>query len=498
MKPLIIRADANGEIGSGHVMRCLALAEAWHASREEPVIFIFAMISPSLEARIKREGFEIIHIETKPGSDSDAQETSRIAQMNGAGWIVVDGYQFSGIYQKTIKKLGHSLLVIDDYGHAEHYYADIVLNQNIYANPTLYPSHEAETRFLLGTKYVLLRKEFLHFKNITRVVPEIGNKILVTLGGSDPDNITGIVVNSLKLVKIKGLEVIIVVGGLNTHLSQLEDTIKDHPNFSIHQNAENMPELMEWADFAISAGGTTCWELAFMGVPAILIPVAENQKNTLHFFEVNRMAKIMQISAIQNDLYPTINNLLQSMKERDYYSNAIKMLVDGKGTLRIIHAIASYNFKLRLVKESDCLTVWKWINDIEVRNQSFNPDKISLAEHEKWFKSALNDPHLVYYIATDDQDHPIGQSRFLIEGREATISILLEPDFRGLNLGARLITKSTDRLFAETHVETVNAYIKRGNQSSLRSFKNAGYHSSGVAEIKKQTAYHLSKKRVFI
>ncbi len=180
-------------------------------------------------------------------------------------------------YQKIIKESGFSLLFIDDYGHADHYYADIVLNQNIYADMSFYQYYEPYTRFLLGTKYALIRKEFLKWSGWHRDIPEVARKILVTFGGSDPDNVTHKVIEAVRTVDLDGLEVKVVVGGANPHFDLIYETVKDLSNFTLIKNTENMSELVAWADIAISAGGSTCWELFFMGIPSIIIPIAENQ-----------------------------------------------------------------------------------------------------------------------------------------------------------------------------------------------------------------------------
>lgn len=146
---VVFRVDASTQIGTGHVMRCLALAQPRQDTQGQP-IFIMANPIPALEERLKSEGMKVVHLAAEPGSLADAQETAALAHQFEANWVVVDGYQFGSEYQKTIKISGLSLLFIDDYGHAEHYYADFVLNQNISADEQWYQHREPCTKLLLG------------------------------------------------------------------------------------------------------------------------------------------------------------------------------------------------------------------------------------------------------------------------------------------------------------------------------------------------------------
>ncbi len=337
MKSLIIRADAGPAIGTGHVMRCLALAEAWQDTGGD-VFFVSSCNSPALEVRLKNEEIRILHISQESGTISDADETARIAHTLGADWIVADGYNFGAEYQKTIKDSGLSLLLIDDYGHADHYFADIVLNQNIYADISFYPKYEPYTRFLLGTKYALIRKEFLKWSGWHRNIPEVALKILVTLGGSDPDNVTLKVIEAVKAVDVSGLEVIVVIGGANPHFDLIHETMKDHPNFTLLKNAENMPELMAWADIAISGGGSTCWELVFMGLPFCIIALAENQLINSERLSENKVAEYLGwFDNIKHvELTVRINDILHNQKIRDTMYHDARLLVAGRGAQLII------------------------------------------------------------------------------------------------------------------------------------------------------------------
>ncbi|MEI6842605.1 MAG: UDP-2,4-diacetamido-2,4,6-trideoxy-beta-L-altropyranose hydrolase, partial [Methanomicrobiales archaeon] len=459
-KNLIIRADASPKIGTGHVMRCLALAEAWQDTGGE-VFFVSACEAPTLEVRLKKEGVQILHISQEAGTLRDADETTRIAYAHGANWIVVDGYHFGGDYQKTIKDAELSLLFIDDYGHADHYYADIVLNQNIYAAMSFYKNYEPYTRYLLGTKYALIRKEFLKWSGWHRDIPEVARKILVTLGGSDPDNVTLNVIQAMRTVDLVGLEMKVVVGGTNPHFDLINETVKDLSNCILIKNAENMPELMAWADTAISAGGSTCWELLFMGIPSIVIPIAENQDPIAKELKSQNFAKVIEVADFKNqrELVKLIFEFLQSYEMRSTFSNRMSQNVDGKGSSRIINAICSNKIKLRNVELSDFKKIWLWINDPLVRSVSFNSKPISLERHMEWFSSALNDPNMVYYIAEDKNAKHIGQARFQIESTEAVISILVDPEYRGMAIGSLLILDATEKFFIETSIKKVNAIV---------------------------------------
>ena len=132
MMNLVIRADANANIGTGHLMRCLALAQAWQ-SHGGKAIFVTACESDGLRNRLAEEGFEVIPLVTTHPDPGDWASSSELLMMHPGSWVVLDGYHFVPSYQLRIKKLGHPLLVIDDMANLDHYYADVLLNQNIHA-----------------------------------------------------------------------------------------------------------------------------------------------------------------------------------------------------------------------------------------------------------------------------------------------------------------------------------------------------------------------------
>jgi len=169
---LLVRADGSPQIGIGHVMRCLALAQAW---QDEGGGAAYAMVpgASNLESRLAAEGIDVLLIDAEPGSEADSAETCRIASLVKADWLVMDGYRFDADYQRTVKRAGLRLLVVDDCADAEHYWADLILNQDILAEEKVYGRREPYTRVLLGPLYVLLRREFLSWPRRERPAPDV-------------------------------------------------------------------------------------------------------------------------------------------------------------------------------------------------------------------------------------------------------------------------------------------------------------------------------------
>jgi UDP-2,4-diacetamido-2,4,6-trideoxy-beta-L-altropyranose hydrolase len=335
---LLIRVDASTNIGSGHLMRCLALAQTWQDTQGQP-IFLMANSVPALEERLKLEGMKVVLLTTEPGSLKDAQETAALAHQFEANWVVVDGYHFGAEYQQIIKYSGLNLLFIDDYGHAEHYYADFVLNQNISADEQLYQHRKPYTQLLLGTGYTLLRREFWQLQKWQRTIPPVAKKVLVTLGGADPDNVTLKVIHALQILAVEELEALVVVGGSNPHYETLKMAGQNsRVPIRLKRNFNNMPELMAWADVAISAGGSTCWELAFMGLPSILLIVAENQRAIAA--ELDRQGVIINLGWHQDVAIEQIGLALQKLlcerTKGETMSKKGQKLIDGNGARRVV------------------------------------------------------------------------------------------------------------------------------------------------------------------
>ena len=263
---LVIRADAASDVGTGHIMRCLALAEAFH-DRGGKAVFLSNCESVALRSRIVDGGFRFISVKRRHPDASDLdmvlRELSTLShELPAIVCVVLDGYNFDSSYQKAIKEAGYSLLVVDDMCHLSRYYADILLNQNIHAEELPYQC-DPDTKLLLGSRYALLRREFLTWRGRKREIPEIARKVLVTLGGADHNNVTFKITETLKTLNIPNLGVMVVLGPSNPHIKSFEKSLfLVSSKIQVLQQVNSMQEAMAWADIAISGGGSTCWEMA--------------------------------------------------------------------------------------------------------------------------------------------------------------------------------------------------------------------------------------------
>jgi UDP-2,4-diacetamido-2,4,6-trideoxy-beta-L-altropyranose hydrolase len=338
---ILIRADASREIGIGHVTRCLALAQGWQDAGGKAT-FLMAQSTSSIRARLAAENCKIIPISAPPGGNEDADLTNEYSSRMEAEWLVVDGYVFGGRYQEQLRNHQRKLLCVDDAGSCDRYVADMVLNQNVTASENDYPHCRPGTQLLLGPSFCLLRREFGLWRKWQRKISALGRNVLVTLGGSTPAEAGVRVLESLGGVSIEGFRAVFVVGGSSVDVAALESCAAKFPEkISLRRDVSNMPELMAWADLAISAAGSTCWELCLLGLPSILLDVADNQIPIA--IELERRGGALYAGngncVSPNELANTIENLLLSQQTRESMSHHSRQLVDGRGAERVVSAM---------------------------------------------------------------------------------------------------------------------------------------------------------------
>src|SRR5215469_10923234 len=224
MGALLIRADASTAIGTGHVMRCLALAQAWQDAGGRAA-FAMAESTGAVRQRLTNESCDVLPVSSSAGGGEDLRHTIALARQHNCEWVVVDGYKFRADYQRVLKAANLRVLFLDDWGHSDHYAADVVLNQNASANSIMYSNRELRTELLLGPRYAMLRREVGIWRDWKREIQPVCNRLLVLMGGADEGNVTAIVIESLRLLDLRELETTVVIGALNPHFAALQDQV---------------------------------------------------------------------------------------------------------------------------------------------------------------------------------------------------------------------------------------------------------------------------------
>jgi UDP-2,4-diacetamido-2,4,6-trideoxy-beta-L-altropyranose hydrolase len=502
--PLLIRTDATAIMGTGHAMRCLALAQAWQDAGGGHCTFAMAEVTPAVRRRIEEESCEVVAVQAKAGGEDDAHQFVQLARERNATRAVVDGYQFGADYQRALKSAGLRILFIDDYAHAGHYSADLVLNQNVSADEQFYANRESYTRLLLGPRYALLRLEFNSWRNHKREIPITGRRVLITLGGSDPEGLTTRAIEAAAAVKVDGLEVMVVVGGSNPQFETLRSFAIDLANdrdikIEVKRDISNMAELMAWADVAISAAGTTCWELCLLSLPALIVDVAENQSGVareLHRRQCAvRVGRASEISAER--LSRELERLLRSQELQQSLSTRSRELVDGNGARRVVSALRGDTVvHLRRAREDDCRLLFDWANDPEVRNAAFSSAPIEWESHVAWLSGKLREGKSFIWIAEDAEGSPVGQIRFDVrEDEEAEVDVSIARARRGEGGAHMLIRLGSNLFLQESNCKLVHAFVKEANGASARAFEKAGFKRAGTTQMRGSTAVHFTYER---
>jgi UDP-2,4-diacetamido-2,4,6-trideoxy-beta-L-altropyranose hydrolase len=340
---LLIRADANAEIGIGHLMRCVALGQAWRDIGGR-VTFALAEGGAAIHERLLCQGFDVCEISANVGCAEDAVQTAELCVKCAADWLVLDGYHFSQDYRADVRRAAPNLLLVDDHGEFAPYNCDVVLNPSFYASDVIYSQRQPQTCLLLGPRYALLRREFVELQVERADVPETATRLLVTFGGADPHNVTLQVVEALQDLEDLPLQLTVVLGTSNPHRASVEMALKDSSHTAqLLFNVDHMPELMARSDLAISAGGGTCYELAFLRVPMFLITIARNQEQAVEAYRRSGAAVTAGwfSSLDRKGSAASLRSVIcDRVLRRKLVENAGN-IVDGKGARRVVEAVRS-------------------------------------------------------------------------------------------------------------------------------------------------------------
>ncbi len=284
---MLIRTDASVEIGSGHLMRCLTLADQLRSEGAE-VAFICRDLPGGMFDLLHTRGYRFAKLPLdeagKASQQFDAEETIKAAGQlfpSDVDWLVVDHYQLDAAWERLLRPHAGKLMVIDDLANRPHD-CDLLLDQNYYRDMERryqgLVSDECVT--LLGPEFVLLRPEFAVARQKLRARDGSVRRILIFFGGSDATNQTRKALDAIKLISRPEISVDVVVGSGNPFQNEIQSICNEMPRMQYHCQVSNMAELIEAADIAVGAGGATTWERCSLGLPTLTVVFANNQLQT--------------------------------------------------------------------------------------------------------------------------------------------------------------------------------------------------------------------------
>jgi UDP-2,4-diacetamido-2,4,6-trideoxy-beta-L-altropyranose hydrolase len=515
---VVFRSDASLEIGSGHIMRCRTLARALR-SRGIKSVFLCRRQPGDLIALLEPE-FLVLplpeHLKAPLHSCNEGQRLSSTslyatwlgcpeeqdaveslaamadAKLQPPTWLVVDHYGLGAPWQLGMVEglsVAHGrtpdVLVLDDLADRVHR-ASVLMDANRLnpAAPDPYRHLVPETcTNLLGPPYALLDPLY---PKLRQQVPARSHltRVLVFFGGIDITNHAALTVEALSHPKLLHLAVDVVLGAAAPHRADVELRVSQRPNTTLHVGLPSLAGLMARADLAVGAAGTTSWERVCLGLPSLVVPLADNQKQGAQALEGAGVARCLNLQPEANTVEILREALLELVCAPDALqamSEACLQLGDGWGLARVVTALLgpAKGLRLRLAEATDVWLYHWWANDPQVRLQSFNSEPISVEEHRRWFEGRLNSPLALLLVLEDGDGLPLGQIRFerdATDERLAVVSFSLDRLARGHGLASQLLELGLAVLArCWGHSAEVKGEVRANNPASCRAFLRAGF-----------------------
>ena len=480
----VFRADASREIGSGHVMRCLTLADAlstigWDCA--------FALRSESREVvpALDQSGHELLTLEGGNGDEAAAMSSHWQA---GVEWLVVDHYRRDRRFEAACRPWARNIMVLDDLADRPHD-CDLLLDQTLGRGAEDYTDLvPSDCRLLLGTRYALLRPEFRAMRQRDTAAAQTRQapfRLLITLGGTDPENMTEICIDAVQRCGAQ-MQVDVIAGHGFAALTRLRGRLEGLSGFQLHVAPDNIGALMSAADLAIGAAGTTSWERCCLGLPTVMLVLADNQLENARQLSISGAAAVVEGDG--NDMADAIAAVLRDLHgDRDRLHEMSKRaaaICDGQGSLRAKLALLpdqatkdGLGMHLRLAEARDEAILLHWQRQPSIRALARNPAIPTEAEHHIWFAGRMRSENSFITMIEHgrkvagmlrlDRLHVGDQDEFF------EVSIVVDEEHRGAGVGLAALRQIRAWMpTAEFRAETLP-----NNDPSIALFRTAGYRA---------------------
>ncbi len=495
-KTAVFRADASPEIGGGHIVRCLTLADAlaergWRCR--------FAVRAGTLETVPALDG---AHHEVLILEPDEAGEPEALADHwpEATDWLIVDHYRRGAAFETACRPWARKIMAIDDLADRDHD-CDLLLDQTLGRQAADYANRIAEDcRLLLGPDYALLRPDFPTRRAAAlarRGAADGVRRILVSLGASDPHNVTPVVLEGIVQSGSK-VEVDVVLGAAAPGLADVQGLIERMPQTArLHVDTQKMAALMAEADLAIGAAGTTSWERCCMGLPALLVVLAENQREI-----TDALCRAGGAQRISNGLgtnprkvADALRALITEPRVVAEMANRCAAVCDGLGATRALLYLLpggrsrdGYTVRLRLARPDDEEALLAWQRHPATRRYARDPRPPTADEHHRWLQRCLGSSRCLLTVV-EHGGTAVGVLRLDLLEQAAPrtayeISILIAPEQQGRGLALEALRLARDWL---SEAELV-AEVLPGNTASQELFKSAGYAPDEVGLLHNRAA----------
>lgn len=441
MRTLVVRADADARMGSGHVVRCLALAQVL-TGRGWRVI----LLSHPLPAPLKAQA-EALGVDLRPAD----------GPVEPADWALLDHYECGAEWLEQAATWAQQRLVLDDLGRGG-LPCELLVDSGPDASPCKYSGTLPHGRLLLGPRYALLRPAFArhHAQGAKRFMGPV-RQVLVALGGGDPQGMGPGLVRAVRSA-LPEAHVHWVTGA-----GPMDQSV---PGVTRYGFVPDPAPLMLESDLAIGGGGVGALERCCLGLPSLVVVQADNQRR-----QAEALEQLGAVRVVDGEMEALIGELAHD-GVRQQMSRAASQLVDGRGAERLANQLEGV--RLRPAGPDDEERIWRWANAPEARAQALNPAPIPRDRHHQWYQARLQDPGTLLWVGETGAG-PVGYLRMQRQERGMEVSIALDPAQMGVGLGAQLLEAGINQFVRQFPGVPLVARIREGNAASRRIFARYGF-----------------------
>jgi len=351
---VLFRTDASLQIGSGHVMRCLTLAHTLR-QRGADCRFVCRTLEGNMLERIRHEGFEVLALPTDSNTsielaaddetldyadwlgtrwEVDAAQTIEVVEGKDSDWLIIDHYALDRAWEEKLRLHTGRIMVIDDLANRNHD-CDLLLDQNLFEDLSVRYQGKVpeECTQLLGPQYALLQPDYAELRTQAKLRKLPLKHLLVFFGGADRHNLAGLTISALEQISIPFERIDVVISRQSSHYEQVKTLTAHLPMVELHSDLPSLAPFMVKADLAIGGGGATSWERFCLGLPSLVITLADNQRPVNRDLHQMRLIEwIGDVETIRIDQVSSAIERILSLDDINNWSERCMAVCHGKGS----------------------------------------------------------------------------------------------------------------------------------------------------------------------